>query len=126
MRWYEQAGTPELKVKRSYDPARQALTLEISQSTPATPGQPEKLPFHIPIRLGLLGTDGVAQPLQLEGENEPKGTDRVLELKEATQSFTFLGLPSGADAFAAARLLGPGEARRRLRRRRAAASDRPR
>jgi aminopeptidase N len=94
MRWYEQAGTPELKVKRSYDPARQALTLEISQSTPATPGQPEKLPFHIPIRLGLLGTDGVAQPLQLEGENEPKGTDRVLELKEATQSFTFLGLPT--------------------------------
>ncbi|MFL5334146.1 MAG: aminopeptidase N [Geminicoccaceae bacterium] len=94
MRWYEQAGTPELKVKRNYDPARQALTLEISQSTPATPGQPDKLPFHIPIRLGLLGTDGAAQPLQLEGENEPKGTDRVIELKEATQSFTFLGLPA--------------------------------
>ena len=48
MRWYAQAGTPELKVTRSYDPARQALTLEISQSTPATPGQPEKLPFHMP------------------------------------------------------------------------------
>jgi aminopeptidase N len=92
MRWYGQAGTPELKVERSYDPARQALTLEISQSTPATPGQPEKLPFHIPIRMGLVGADGTAQPLQLEGENEPKGTDRVLELTERTQRFTFLGL----------------------------------
>lgn len=92
MRWYGQAGTPELKVERSYDPARQAFTLEISQSTPATPGQPEKLPFHIPIRMGLVGADGTAQPLQLEGENDPKGTDRVLELTEPTQRFTFLGL----------------------------------
>ena len=70
--------------------------------------------------------DGAAQPLQLEGENEPKGTDRVLELTEATQSFTFLGLPSRAGAVAAARLLGAGEARCRLRRRRARASDGPR
>ena len=92
MRWYAQAGTPELKVRRSYDPARQAYTLEIGQSTPPTPGQPEKLPFHIPIRMGLVGPDGAAQPLQLEGENEPKGTDRVLELTEPTQRFTFLGL----------------------------------
>ena len=92
MRWYEQAGTPEIKVSRSYDPARQALTLEISQSTPATPGQPGKQPFHIPIRLGLLGPDGAARPLQLEGENEPKGTERVIELERASQTFTFLGL----------------------------------
>ncbi len=92
MRWYAQAGTPELAVRRQYDPARQALTLEISQSTAATPGQAEKLPFHIPIRMGLVGADGVAQPLQLEGENEPKGTERVLELTAASQRFTFLGL----------------------------------
>ena len=92
MRWYAQAGTPELTVRREYDPARQALTLEISQNTSATPGQAEKLPFHIPIRMGLVGTDGAAQPLRLEGENEPKGTDRVLELREPTQRFTFLGL----------------------------------
>ncbi len=92
MRWYAQAGTPELTVRRAYDPARQALTLEISQATAPTPGQAEKLPFHIPIRMGLVGADGAAQPLQLEGENEPKGTDRVLELREGTQRFTFLGL----------------------------------
>jgi aminopeptidase N len=92
MRWYAQAGTPELKVRRSYDAVRQAYTLEIAQSTPATPDQPEKEPFHLPIRMGLLAPDGTAQPLQLEGENEPKGTDRVLELTQASQRFTFLGL----------------------------------
>ena len=92
MRWYAHAGTPELTVHRAYDPARQALTLEISQATAPTPGQAEKLPFHVPIRMGLVGADGAAQALQLEGENEPKGTDRVLELREGTQRFTFLGL----------------------------------
>jgi aminopeptidase N len=46
----------------------------------------------MPLRLGLLGSDGGELPLQLEGENEPKGTDRVLELTEATQRFTFLGI----------------------------------
>ena len=106
MRWYAQAGTPELTVKREYDPARQALTLEISQTTPATPGQSEKLPFHIPVRMGLVGIDGAAKELQLEGENELKGTDRVLELREPTERFTFLGLqtepvPSLLRAFSA-------------------------
>lgn len=92
MRWYAQAGTPELTVTRSYDPGRQAYTLEFSQKTPPTPGQPEKLPFHVPIRMGLLAADGSPLPLQLEGENEPKGTDRVLELTWPNQSFTFLGV----------------------------------
>ncbi len=92
MRWYAQAGTPEIRVQRHHDPATQRYTLEVSQRTPPTPGQPEKLPLHIPLRLGLLGQDGSELPLQLEGENEPKGTDRVLELKEPTQRFTFLGI----------------------------------
>ena len=84
MRWYGQAGTPELKVSRSYDPARQALRWRSARARPRTPGQPEKLPFHIPIRLGLRRRRTARpQPLQLEGENEPKGTDRVLELTEA-------------------------------------------
>ena len=93
MRWYGQAGTPELKVTRSYDPERQALTLEISQSTPATPGQRREaaLPPADP-----PGPDRPATARRSRcsstGENEPKGTERVLELTEAAQSFTFLGL----------------------------------
>ncbi|MEK0083641.1 aminopeptidase N [Benzoatithermus flavus] len=95
MRWYSQAGTPELEVRRRFDPDRQALTLEIAQRTPPTPGQEEKLPFHIPIRMGLIGRDGTPRRLQLEGENEPKGTERVLELTEPAQRFTFIGLEGG-------------------------------
>src|SRR3954468_1163344 len=92
MRWYGQAGTPELTVRRDYDAAAQRYTLEVSQRTPPTPGQPEKLPLHIPLRLGLVARDGSELPLQLEGENEPKGTDRVIELTEPSQRFTFLGV----------------------------------
>jgi aminopeptidase N len=92
MRWYHQAGTPELKVTRHWDPTRGALTLEVAQSTPPTPGQAEKLPLHMPLRMGLVSREGAALPLQLEGENEPAGTDRVLELAEPVQRFTFIGL----------------------------------
>ena len=42
------------------------------QSCPPTPGQPEKLPFHIPFAVGLVGPDGSDIPLQLEGDR----TDR--------------------------------------------------
>jgi len=66
--WYEQAGTPRLSVKSAYDAARQALDLEISQTTPPTPGQPEKKPLPIPLRLGLLDQDGRTQAFVRNGE----------------------------------------------------------
>jgi aminopeptidase N len=90
MRWYGQAGTPEIEVERHYDPLAQTLTLTFRQSTPPTPGQPDKLPLHLPVAIGLIGADGTALPLQLAGENAPNGTSRVLELTEAEQSFTFI------------------------------------
>ncbi|MFY0665635.1 MAG: aminopeptidase N [Natronospirillum sp.] len=54
-RWYDQAGTPHLAATGSYDGAAQTFTLNFSQSCPATPGQPTKEAFHIPIKLGLIG-----------------------------------------------------------------------
>jgi aminopeptidase N len=92
MRWYRQAGTPELKVQRAWDPSTGRLTLEIAQTTPPTPGQAEKLPLHMPLRMGLTAPGGRPLPVQLEGENAPGPTDRVLELKEALHRFTFTGL----------------------------------
>jgi aminopeptidase N len=83
-RWYEQAGTPVLKVDDQYDPATGEYTLTIEQSCPATPGQETKQPFHMPIALGLLGSDG--QDLVLD---ESGTTTCVLELTEAKQRFTF-------------------------------------
>jgi len=91
-RWYAQAGTPELRVRGSYDAAAQTYTLDVAQHTAATPSQPHKLPFHIPLAIGLLDAEGRDIPLRLDGEAAPVGTTRVLELRENEQSFRFAGI----------------------------------
>jgi aminopeptidase N len=55
-RWYSQAGTPVLEVDERYENG--TFELSIEQRCAATPGQPDKAPFHIPIALGLLDTQG--------------------------------------------------------------------
>jgi len=91
-RWHSQAGTPELSVASEYDAQAQSLTLTVKQSCPPTPGQPVKEPLHIPFALGLVGPDGQDCPLQLEGEEEPGPTTRVLDVKAAQQRFRFVNL----------------------------------
>jgi aminopeptidase N len=66
--WYEQAGTPRVTLASSYDSARRTLDLEISQETPPTPGQPNKQPLPIPVRVGLLDADGRTQAFDRDGE----------------------------------------------------------
>ncbi len=94
LRWYDQAGTPTLEVTGDYDPATKRYTLTVRQSTPATPGQPDKLPLHIPFAVGLIGPDGHEIPLQLEGEAAPAGTDRVLSVKQREERFAFVNVPA--------------------------------
>ncbi len=95
MRWYDQAGTPRVVASESWDESKGRYSLTLSQSTPPTPGQPEKLPLEIPIRMGLIdSTTGRPLPLQLTGENQPVGNERVLELGEAEATFTFENLPA--------------------------------
>ena len=57
-RWYSQAGTPHVQARGVYDAVAQTYMLTLSQSCPATPAQPDKLPFVIPVALGLLGANG--------------------------------------------------------------------
>lgn len=54
--WYEQAGTPEVKVKTIYENG--VCKIEFTQSCQPTPGQPTKKPFIIPIKTGFLSPDG--------------------------------------------------------------------
>ncbi len=54
--WYDQAGTPVLKVDAEFSEGK--LSLQFEQSCPATPGQPQKQPFHMPVAFGLLAPDG--------------------------------------------------------------------
>src|SRR3954451_14849550 len=90
--WYAQAGTPVVEARGAYDAAAQTYTLELTQSLAPTPGQPDKLPMHIPVRMGLIGTKGQALPLTLEGENREGPDSRALELTEAHQRFTFVNV----------------------------------
>ncbi|MGQ9831149.1 MAG: aminopeptidase N [Thermochromatium sp.] len=92
-RWYEQAGTPELHIRGEYDAKAGTYLLHVRQQTPPTPGQPVKLPLHIPLAIGLLGADGRDLPVWLADEPAPPtpGT-RLLELTEPEHRFTFIGL----------------------------------
>ncbi len=76
--WYSQAGTPEVEASGEYDEAKKIYTLKLRQYVPATPGQPDKKPMHIPVAVGLIG---------------PNGDDlietQVLNLIQPEQSFTF-------------------------------------
>jgi len=89
-RWYEQSGTPRLAVSDQYDPASKVYDLRVTQNCPPTPGQPEKLPFHLPFTVGLLNAQGQEIPLQLDQESAPQGTNRVLLLRRETEVFRFV------------------------------------
>jgi aminopeptidase N len=93
-RWYNQAGTPVLDVSENYDEKTQTYTLNIKQSCPPTPEQPDKQPFHIPLAVGLLDQQGNDLRLQLQGESEPsEAKTRVLSIKQPEESYTFVSVP---------------------------------
>ncbi|HEC04840.1 MAG TPA: aminopeptidase N, partial [Thiothrix sp.] len=90
--WYTQAGTPVVSVNMDYDEAKQHCTLTLEQSCPATPEAEDKKPYLIPMELGLLDTDGNDIPLQLDSEDAPQGTSRVIKLTETSTTVTFTGI----------------------------------
>ncbi|WP_372610560.1 aminopeptidase N [Halomonas sp.] len=88
MRWYSQAGTPEIDAIGEYDYATGEYRLVLRQRTPATPGQPEKQVLHIPVRMGLVGTKS-GRDLSLTLDGHSLGKDTVLHLREDEQEFVF-------------------------------------
>jgi len=79
-RWYKQSGTPQLKVTSEYDADARTFTLDFAQSCPATPGQAQKQPFVIPVKLGLVGEQGDL-PLNAAGD-----TEMVYEVNQTSQT----------------------------------------
>jgi len=93
--WYSQAGTPEITVSGKFDSNLKTYSLNFSQKTPPTPGQPFKTPLHIPVNIGLLDPKGNEFPLYLVGEqpvDEPINKSRILELTKNNQTFTFINI----------------------------------
>jgi aminopeptidase N len=91
-RWYSQAGTPRVSVRGYFDAPSGTYALTFNQTCPATPGQPDKAPFVIPMAMGLLSQDGKPLPVQLEGEPPATADTRTFVLTEASQTLVFAGL----------------------------------
>ena len=89
MRWYTQAGTPEVVVVPHYDARAKTFRLDVTQTVPPTPGQATKEPMVIPLAVGLVGPDGADLPLAFDGRPLARG---VVELKEPSHSFVFTGV----------------------------------
>ena len=87
MRWYSQAGTPEVTTRGHYDATRRTYTLNCKQTVPPTPGQPTKQPMVVPLSLGLVGKDGRDLPLKVSA-GEPI-SDAVVILDGAATTFEF-------------------------------------
>jgi aminopeptidase N len=90
--WYQQAGTPQVEIETLHNDVAQSFTVTLRQTLNATPGQPQKLPMHIPVAFGLVGPNGddLAYDTVTGGEVN-KG---VMQLKEVMQTFVFTGIGS--------------------------------
>ncbi|WJY19507.1 aminopeptidase N [Alteriqipengyuania flavescens] len=80
-RWYEQAGTPKVTVESRHEGS--TYTLSLAQEVPPTPGQPDKKPMPIPLKIALF--------------DKASGThsgEQLVVLDEARQDFTFNGIDS--------------------------------
>jgi len=84
-RWYSQSGTPVLTVRDDYNPELEQYTLHVTQHTPATADQKEKLPLHIPLDIELYDGEGKVIPLQHNGHP----VHHVLNVTEEFQTFIF-------------------------------------
>ena len=95
-RWYAQAGTPVLTVGTEWQDG--AFRIQVEQSCPATPGQPEKAPFHIPVLMGLLDAEGRELPvsdLRVTGGDaaiEVRGASLLMHVREPTMTLQVHGL----------------------------------
>ncbi|MEM1195397.1 MAG: aminopeptidase N [Pseudomonadota bacterium] len=73
--WYSQAGTPRVTVSQEVKDG--ALVLTLTQSVPATPGQSEKAPMPIPLRVAVHSRGSGAL-----------GEEQLIVLKDTEASFT--------------------------------------
>ncbi|NVO06985.1 MAG: aminopeptidase N [Rhodoferax sp.] len=93
-RWYSQAGTPRVAARGAYDALAQRYTLHFSQSCAATKDQAAKLPFVIPVSLGLVGAaSGAALPLHVAGSAAATEGSHLLVLTGENESIAFEQVP---------------------------------
>ena len=74
--WYSQAGTPKVKAELRHD--GETAILSLAQTVPATPGQPDKAPMPLPLRVALFDEQsGEKRAEQLVVLEDPAAEIRV-------------------------------------------------
>jgi len=93
-RWYQQAGTPRVQVALDYNQALQQCTLTLSQTCAPVGVEKqsglEKLPFHIPVKVGLLDQQG--KPLEFTRHDQRPRTVSPESAGDQTLQQTLLEL----------------------------------
>lgn len=88
--WYHQAGTPNLTVSSTHNPATREFTLEIEQSVPPTPSESRKRLMHIPLAFGLVGAGG--EPVAHSGVEGATVEDGVIHIRKRRHLVRFSGV----------------------------------
>lgn len=88
--WYDYAGTPYVSFAGEYDAATQCYRMTFKQHCPATPGQSDKPPFLIPVKMALLNAQG--DDMSVTGPEGDVATQFTLLLTDAEQQFEFKGV----------------------------------
>ena len=91
-RWYTQAGTPEIVCDLKYNNTKKTAELTVEQSLKPTPGQPDKEPFYIPLRVGFIQANGAEIEARLASGEQIR--DGVLAVADFKQTFVFENVPS--------------------------------
>ena len=89
--WYEQAGTPKLTTRGTYDAEMARYTLTVAQQCPSTPDQDQKKPLHIPLATALFDRAGQAMKTTIGAQGDPKH-EHMLSLCQQEQQFVFEGV----------------------------------
>jgi aminopeptidase N len=88
--WYHQAGTPNLTVSSTHNPAAREFTLEIEQSVPPTPSESRKRLMHIPLAFGLVGANG--EPVAYSGVEGASVEDGIIHVRKRRHMVRFSGV----------------------------------
>ncbi len=100
MCWYQQAGTPEITVEKTWQASdadgkgndRGNMQLQLTQKIQQLNAEMPKQPHMIPLRMAWLDNDGN----QLENHCADINSDEMLVLQNETQNFTFQNVPENA------------------------------
>ena len=82
-RWYEQAGTPGIDIRREYDEKSRQLKLIVSQDAGKTKDKTNSA-FHLPMRLALFSPQGEAVAVDTDGSLEC-----IISVKQQSETFVF-------------------------------------